>query len=282
VVAVVIDDAVGGRQIFGLETPLRTREGGKGAGDEGELRAAAVSNGDGGEGIEDVVLARDGEFDVAEGLTVLFHGEGGRAFEVADVGGGVVRFLRGAVPAVGEGVGAVGADFAGDGILGAIYDVSRSLIGEGGEYLLDVVEVAVEIEVFGLDVEDHGVLGAVEGEGSVDFIAFGDHVGSLGGPGGVVAEDGDFGADVVAGFEACLAEEVGGHGGGGGFAVGAGDEDALAGVEDGGEAFGAAQQGDAGGAGGGEGGVFRADGGGVYDEVRAIDGLIDGFTPSVT
>ena len=48
VVAVVVDDAVGGREVFRFETALGTGEGGEGAGDEREFRAAAIGHRDGG------------------------------------------------------------------------------------------------------------------------------------------------------------------------------------------------------------------------------------------
>ena len=198
-------------------------------------------------------------------FAVFHHGEGGGTFEIADVGGGVV----GVLPAVGNGVVAAGAEFVGDRILGAIDQFAAGLVGERGEDLADVVEVPIEIEVLGLDVEDHRVLGVIERERAVAFIAFRDHELAVFGPLGVGAEDRDFRADVVARFLAGLAQDVGGHRGGGGFPVGAGNDDALARVEDGGEAFGAAEQRDLRGCGGGVGRVVRADGRGINDEVRA-------------
>ena len=49
VVAVVIDEAASGGEIFRFETALGTGEGREGAGDEGELRAALIRDSDCGE-----------------------------------------------------------------------------------------------------------------------------------------------------------------------------------------------------------------------------------------
>ena len=135
-----------------------------------------------------------------------------------------------------------------------------------------MVDVPIEIEVLGLDVEDHGVLGSIEGERAVAFIAFRDHVVAVFGPFRVRAEDGDFRADVVAGFLAGLAEDVGGHRGGGRFPVGSGNDDAFFRVENGGEALGAAVERGLRFFGGGVGGIRRFDGGGIDDHVHLLHG----------
>ena len=126
-------------------------------------------------------LPGNAEFDIAEDLAVFHHGERGRALEIADVGGGVVGIL----PAVGNRVVAAGADFVGHRIFGAIDQLAAGLIGERGEDLADVVEVPIEIEVLGLDVEDHRVLRLIERERAVAFIAFRDHELAFLGPLGV-------------------------------------------------------------------------------------------------
>ena len=125
--------------------------------------------------------------------------------------------------------------------------------------------------MFGFDVEDDGVGGAEVDEGAVAFIAFGDEEGAFGVPVGVGAEDGDFGADVVRGMHLAVAEDVGGEGGGGGLAVGAGDDDAVLHGHDGGEGFGAADERDASAVGGVVGDVVGFDGGGVDDHVTVGD-----------
>jgi hypothetical protein len=56
-VAVVIDDAVVRGEIFRFEAALGPGEGGERAGDQRKLRAAAIGQRDGGQRVEDVVIA---------------------------------------------------------------------------------------------------------------------------------------------------------------------------------------------------------------------------------
>ncbi len=88
---------------------------------------------------------------------------------------------------------------------------------------------------------------------------------------GVGAEDGNFGADVVGGMHLPVAKDVGSEGGGGGLAVGAGDDDAVFDSHDCGEGFGTADERDAGAEGGVVGDVVGFDGGGVDDHVTVFD-----------
>ena len=174
-VPVVIDDAEGGREILRFKTALGPSEGGQCASNERKLRAAAVGDGDGCECIEDVVFAGDRELDVAQGLAVFLYRESGRAFEIPDLGRGVVGVLGGAFPAIGNRVRALATDLTCDLVLRAVDDGSGGLVGECSEDFLDVIQVAVEIEMLRLDVEYDGMLRAVEGECAVRFVALGNH-----------------------------------------------------------------------------------------------------------
>lgn len=176
-----------------------------------------------------------------------------------------------AVPAVADGLGGRGTDFGGDGVFGAVDPVLEGLTEELGEHGFDGINAVVVIEVLGFDIEDDGVGGAEVDEGAIAFIAFGDEEGAFGIPVGIGAEDGDFGADVVGGMQLAVAEDVGGEGGGGGLAMGAGDDDAVFDRHDGGEGFGAADKRNAGAVGGVVGDVVGLDGGGVDDHVAIGD-----------
>lgn len=270
VMAVVVDEGEAGGAVADFEAAFSSTEGFQGVLDGVEGDAEFGGEGDGGEGVGDVVFAGDAEGGGAEeGVALVDFEDGVVGFAGEDLGG--VGGVSVAVPAVADGLGGRGADFGGDGVFGAVDPVLRGLAEELGEHGFDGVDAVVVVEVFGFDVEDDGVGGAEVDEGAVAFIAFGDEEGAFGVPVGVGAEDGDFGADVVGGMHLAVAEDVGGEGGGGGLAVGASDDDAVFDGHDGGEGFGAADEGDAGAVGGVVGDVVGFDGGGVDDHVAVSD-----------
>ena len=87
--------------------------------------------------------------------------------------------------------------------------------------------MAVGVHVVFVDIGNHGEHGTKIQEGGVAFVGLGHDVVAL--PElGVTAGGGEFAADNEGGVEAGGAEDGGGQAGGGGFAMGAGDGDALA------------------------------------------------------
>ena len=110
----------------------------------------------------------------------------------------------------------------------------------------------------------------IERERAVAFVAFRHHELAIIGPLGIGTQDRDFRADIVARFQPGLAQDVGGQRGGGGFAVGSGNEHAFARVDDGRETFGAAQQRNACHHRGGMGRVVLANGRGKHHQIRTL------------
>ena len=172
VMSVIIDDAEICRQIACFESPFRAGKCRKCAGNQREFRTAGVGQGDGCERVENIVTPGNAEFDVAEHLAALGHGEGRRSTQVAHI----ARFEIRISPAVRNRVCALTAKLARDGILGAIDQGATGLIRHFREHLADVIEVTIEIQMLGLDVENHRVLGPIDRERAVAFITLGDHV----------------------------------------------------------------------------------------------------------
>ena len=75
-----------------------------------------------------------------------------------------------------------------------------------------MIEVAVVVQVLGLDVENDGVFGMVERECAVALIALSHHQLALVRPMCIGAEDGNFRTHIVAGLDAGFAQQVRGHG----------------------------------------------------------------------
>ncbi len=209
------------------------------------------------------------ELDAAQGRSLVVDGVERAPALHRHVRRGVV----GVLPAVGDAVGVARADVARAGVVLAVEDLASRLAAEAVEDALDVVEVAVEVQVLRLDVEDDAVLGEVVDERAVALVALGDEVFAVLVPVGVRAQHGDLRADVVAGAEPPFAQQVRREGGGRGLAVRAGDDDALLVVEDGGEAVRAAQAEAAALARGAQGGVVFADRAGVDDDFGVLHRL---------
>ena len=107
----------------------------------------------------------------------------------------------------------------------------RTSVGEDAERFDDVLEAAVVLEVVGLDVRDHGDLGAQLVEGAVVLVRLDDEelaVAVLGVRGDVPQDA----ADDDGRIEAGVFEDRGDHRGGRGLAVRAGDADAALLVDD--------------------------------------------------
>ena len=104
--------------------------------------------------------------------------------------------------------------------------VKRHLVHEVEKGALDVGHVVVAIHVLAVEVGDHGEDGRELEEGAIAFVGFGDQV-LRGAEAGVGAERVDAATYDDGGIEAAGSEHAGHHGGGGGFAVHAGDGDAV-------------------------------------------------------
>ena len=262
VVTVVVHDAVVLGKVLGLEAAAGAGKGGKAAADAGEVCTHFHGGGSGCQGVEHIVAAGDAQLHAAQFSALVVDGVESAASLHGNIRGGVVCIL----PAVGNAVGVLAADIGSAGIALAVEYGAAGLAAERVEHLLNVVQVAVEIQVLGLHVQHNAVLGDVVHKRAVRFIAFSNQVIAVGIPVGIGAQHGDFGTHIVAGAQASLAEQVGGEGGGGGLAVSTGYDYALLVVENGCQAFGAAQAQAAQLAGGGECHVILADGAGVNDD----------------
>jgi len=249
VVAVVVDDGDAGGFAAQLEAAIDAVKAAEAFGDFVGGDFELVGDGDGGGGVEDVVSAGDMKFEGAEGAGGGVDEELGEAGFARDGGGygqkfktvvGFGGFAIGVNAAMGTGqdgfeLGVVNA--GGDGA------VEGHFVHEVEVGALDVGHVAVAIHVFAVEVGDDGEDGGEFEEGAVAFIGFGDEV--LGGAeAGVGAEGVDASSDYDGGVKAAGGEDRGDHGGGGGFAVHAGDGDAVFEAHEFGEHFGALDDGD--------------------------------------
>ena len=206
------------------------------------------------------------KFDVAEHFAMSAEREGGAAAQVAHFGGGVV----GIFPAIGDRVVARLTEPSCTLVFSAVDQFALGLLGQSGEDFENVIEIAVVVEVLGFNVENDRMLGVIKGEGAVAFVTFGNHQLTIVRPMGIGAQNGNFRADVVTGFEPGFAQQVGGHRGGGGLAVGARDDQSPAGVENGAETFSAQINRNAGFLRGFQSGVVRLDGRGHHHHIDAL------------
>ena len=119
VMAVVVDEGEAGGAVADFEAAFGATKGFQGVLDGVEGDAEFGGEGDGGEGVGDVVFAWDAEGGGAEeGAALVDFEVGVVGFAGEDVGG--VGGVGVAVPAVADGLGGRGADFGGDGIFGAV------------------------------------------------------------------------------------------------------------------------------------------------------------------
>ncbi|OIQ72553.1 hypothetical protein GALL_458230 [mine drainage metagenome] len=134
------------------------------------------------------------------------------------------------------GMGAVGAHLAleagphrrGMGIIQAQEHrtIEGHLVGEGHEGILDLLQVAVVIQVLAINVGDHGEGGIQQQEAAIALVRLGHQEGPLAQL-GVAADGAELAADDDGGINPALAEHLGDHAGGGGLAVGTGHGDAV-------------------------------------------------------
>ena len=219
-----------------------------------------------------MVLAGHPQGHVGEHIPPVHHVEGGQAPVPGEVGGADVALLQTEgedgplLPLQGvHGVGVVG--------IGHNDAALRHPVGEGAEGVLHVVQILEEVQVIGLDVEDHRH-GGEEGEEGVAVLAALQDDGVPVAHPVAGAQQGQGAADHHRGVHPGGHDDVGAHGGGGGLAVGARDaQGVLVAPHDGSPGLGPLKDGDARGAGGGDFGVFVVDGGGADHQLRALDVL---------
>ncbi|MCY1397037.1 hypothetical protein D9M71_120250 [compost metagenome] len=211
-----------------LEAPAHALEAGQ-AQDDGVVADALVGgNGDGGQGIQYVVVARHVHRDIQRLAVAAQDGEPGTHAFLTDIDGAYVGVFG---EAVGNG-GArhLGEDLAHHRIVHAEHGqtVERQVVEELHEGLLQSIEVAlVGAHVVRVDIGDHGHHRLQVQEAGVALVGLGHQVAAgaeLGiGAGGVQAAADDEGRVQAAG-----GEDRSDQAGGGGLAVGTGDGDAVA------------------------------------------------------
>ena len=248
-----------------------------------------IGRGGGGQRVENVVLAGDVQVHMGVQLAVDHHVEAGAAVEERHIPGIAVRRPvrqregehrmtqpRHGLP--GSLVVGVGDDIAPLG----------HQVGEGVEGPLDIRQVLEKVQVVLPHVQDHRHRGEEIQEGIAVFAGFQDDGVSLAHP---IArmEHGQGAADHHGGVRLGRHEDVGGHGGGGGFAVGAGDAQGVFIVlHDSAPGLGPLIHGDAPGDGPGDLGILVVDGGGADHQVavlqvlrRVADGHVDALGPEL-
>src|SRR5437870_7662427 len=91
----------------------------------------------------------------------------------------------------------------------------------------DFRQVVVKIEMFRLDIQNQDMFGMKTTNGAVALVSFGHKKLTTRVPMCVLSEDRNFGADVMRGVQPAFAQDMRGHGRGGGFAVHATDDDSA-------------------------------------------------------
>ena len=209
---------------------------------------------------------------MGEHIPPVHHVEGGQAPVPGEVGGADIALLQAEgedgplLPLQGvHGVGVVG--------IGHNDAALRHPVGEGAEGVLHVVQILEEVQVIGLDVEDHRHGGEEGEEGVAVLTGLQDDGLPLAHP--VAGADGGQGAaDHHSGVQPCGQKDVGAHRGGGGLSVGPRHTQGVVVVpHDGSPRLGPLEDGDAQPAGGGDLRVVIMDGGGADDAVRPLHAL---------
>ena len=121
----------------------------------------------------------------------------------------------------GEGLAGELAQLFHDALVIAVADgraVLRQQAEEAAEGFLNVVDIAVEIQMIRVDVEHHGHRGTHVQEAGVELACFGQEGAALA-DARTAADEIQIAADVDGGVHLTLHENLGKHGGGGGFAV---------------------------------------------------------------
>ena len=268
-VAVIVHNPDGGGKVFGLKAALGPGEGSQAARYRREVHAQFRCQRNGSQGIQHVVASGNAQLHAAQFLFPFQDGEQGAAAAFQDVRGGVIRTR----PAVGNGIGIAGAYVRCAGMGAAVNDLAPRLGAQLVKHGLDFIQVLVMVQVFRLNVEDDAVLRDVVHQRAVALVPFRHQVFAVLVPVGVGAQHGDFRPYIVARAHAAFPHQVSAEGRGGGFAVRAGDHDALLPVQDGRQAFRAAHAGNVQFARGGKGRIILPDGAGINDDFRVGDGV---------
>src|SRR5437660_11576440 len=103
----------------------------------------------------------------------------------------------------------------------------------------DFPKVFIKIEMLRLDIQNQDMFGMKTTNGAVALVPFGHKKFSTRIPVRVLSKDRNFRADVMRRVQPALAQDMCGHGRGGGFAVHAADDDSALSLHDRGQRFGA-------------------------------------------
>ena len=155
-------------------------------------------------------------------------------------------------------------------VIGAVDDRPARAFTECGEDLHDFLDIVIEVEMLLLDIEDEAGLRRKERQRAVTFIGF-DYEGRAIRPQGVCAQQRDLRADIVRRILVGLAQDVGEHRRGRRLAMAARDDVGLLGLGQHGEAFRTAHAEDRVLVGRAALRIFRRDGRGENDQLRAVD-----------
>ena len=248
-----------------------------------------IGRGGGGQRVENVVLAGDVQVHMGVQLAVDHHVEAGAAVEERHIPGIAVR------RPVRQGEGEHRMTQPCHGLPGSLVvgvgdDIAPlgHQVGKGMEGMLNVLQVLEKVQMVLAHVEDHRHRGEEVQKRVAVFAGLQNDGVPLPYPVARV-EHGQGAADHHGGVRLGRHEDMGGHGGGGGFAVGAGEAHGIFIVlHDGAPGLGPLIHGDAPGDGPGDLGVFIVDGGGADHQVtvlqvlrRVADGHVDALGPQL-
>src|SRR6478672_11398186 len=96
----------------------------------------------------------------------------------------------------------------------------------------DFRQVFVKIEMFRFDIQNQDMFGMKTTNGAVALVSFGHKKFTTRIPMCVLSEDRNFRTDVMGGVQPALAQDICGHGRGGGFTVHAADDDSALSLHD--------------------------------------------------
>ena len=223
-VAVVVDHLESIAQVSDFKTPTGTAEALERVLNGLKTHARLGGERDGCKRVGDIVFAWNAEGHITHFFAMVID------FEIGLIGAhrrDVGREVHAAIPAVADGFGVLTADFTGDGVLRAVDAVTGRLAEKLAEDRLDGLNVGVEIEMLGLDVQHDRVLGVEVHERAIALITLDHKEVTSGVPVCIGTEDGNLSADVVRGLLAALTEDVGGECGSGRLSVCASDDDTF-------------------------------------------------------
>ncbi|MDT4847498.1 hypothetical protein FQZ97_815550 [compost metagenome] len=253
-----------------LEAPAHALEAGQALDDGFVADAFVAGNGDGGQGVQHVVVARHVHRDIQRLAVAAQDGEPGAHAFLAHIDGAHVGVLG---EAVGHGrAGYLGEDLADHRVVHAEHRqaIERQVVEELHEGLLQPVEVTfVGAHVVGVDIGDHRDHRLQVQEAGVALVGLGHQV-AAGAQLGIGAGRVQAAADDEGRVQAAGGEHRGDQAGGGGLAVGTGDGDTVAVAHQLGKHLGARHHRDAALEGNGDLGVGLVDGTGHHQHVGVL------------